>query len=232
MESGLATAAGAGDELPPLKITCTTALCDKGTHCLKPKKPRGKARQTREQPSLFGEPAADLRGCCRACGERLVDMGRVQERDLSDLDYTVAALRKETIRHEYWCRPIDPKALDHARASGRDGLKQEAERRMRHKDVRSERSAIFRDGMQTPLQGNIIHYAQHALACCCRSCMEYWHGIPSERPLREEEMSYFVTLIMHYIGERLPQLSQDGEEGVRVKGRMKKGGSRAAAHSH
>jgi len=30
----------------------------------------------------------------------------------------------------------------------------------------------------------IVHYAQHATAACCRKCIEYWHGIG---PVREIE---------------------------------------------
>ena len=39
----------------------------------------------------------------------------------------------------------------------------------------------FRDGYQTPTHGDIVFYAQHALACCCRLCIRYWHGVPYGR---------------------------------------------------
>src|SRR3989454_6847476 len=43
-----------------------------------------------------------------------------------------------------------------------------------------------RDGYQTQRErsAEIVHYAQHATAACCRKCIEYWHGIG---PVREME---------------------------------------------
>ncbi len=46
------------------------------------------------------------------------------------------------------------------------------------RDVRGEGRACRIDGRQTPREGNTIFYAQHATASCCRTCIEYWHGIP------------------------------------------------------
>ena len=34
------------------------------------------------------------------------------------------------------------------------------------------------DGKQTPMRGHPVFIAQHATACCCRGCLEKWHGIP------------------------------------------------------
>ena len=57
--------------------------------------------------------------------------------------------------------------------------------------------------MQTPFSGNVIYYAQHATATCCRKCIEAWHGIGRECHLTEEEIAYFAELMMHYIETRL-----------------------------
>jgi hypothetical protein len=69
-----------------------------------------------------------------------------------------------------------------------------------------------RDGRQTPLQGNAIYYAQHATACCCRKCLEYWHAIPQGRPLTDKELEYCVALIELYLKERLPELKDEPED--------------------
>ena len=71
------------------------------------------------------------------------------------------------------------------------------------------------DGRQTPREGsrNPICYAQHALAACCRKCMEYWHGIRQGRSLTDTEINYFVELMMAYISERIPDLL---DKGIRV----------------
>ncbi len=64
------------------------------------------------------------------------------------------------------------------------------------------------DGRQTPFTGNLIYYAQHATATCCRKCAEEWHGINRDRPLTKEEINYMVDLIMLYIKKRVPDLPE------------------------
>ena len=66
---------------------------------------------------------------------------------------------------------------------------------------------MFRDGIQTPVdKQNIIYYAQHATATCCRKCIKYWHGIPYDRALEPAEALYLQELIIKYIENRLPDL--------------------------
>jgi hypothetical protein len=75
------------------------------------------------------------------------------------------------------------------------------------KSVGRASQKLFRDGMQTPLKGNVIYYAQHATASCCRKCIEYWHDIPRDRDLTDSEVEYLSTLVCRYIDERLPALN-------------------------
>ncbi len=60
--------------------------------------------------------------------------------------------------------------------------------------------------MQTRTSGNVIYYAQHATATCCRKCMEAWHAIDRETPLGDQEIGYATELVMRYIKVRLPDL--------------------------
>jgi len=194
------------ETLEPLAIRCTHSECESDLHCFK---------QTRKMvASQIGE--------CRSCGARLVDWDRVQQRDLADVDFTFQSLKYEWIRHHYWHMPIDEVAERHARRKGRVGMRIAAERRVRQSVGPEE---PFRDGVQTPKQGNLLYYSQHALACCCRSCMEYWHGIPKGRPLSDEEIGYFVELIVRYVDDRLPTLSEIGETIPRRPRRGKKTGA-------
>lgn len=55
------------------------------------------------------------------------------------------------------------------------------------------------DGRQTPMRGHPVFIAQHATACCCRGCLEKWHGIPRGHELTEEEQRYAVNVIMEWI---------------------------------
>ena len=55
------------------------------------------------------------------------------------------------------------------------------------------------DGKQTPMKNHPVFIAQHACACCCRSCLEKWHKIPKGRKLTDREIRYLVALIIEWI---------------------------------
>ena len=61
------------------------------------------------------------------------------------------------------------------------------------------------DGKQTPMRGHPVFIAQHASACCCRSCLRKWHYIPEGRELSELEQDYVVDVIMDWINRDLEQ---------------------------
>ena len=147
---------------------------------------------------------------CFACGADLIDWNRLDKHDLSDVDHTVKALEHEYVRHRYWDATIDKKAVNHAVRKGRSGLLLATEHRLR-KYVSEARENLFRDGMQTPKRGNVIFYAQHATATCCRRCIEAWHGMDRNRSLTEQEVGFMKELITFYIQKRMPDLSESGK---------------------
>lgn len=169
-------------------------ICDSG-HLFRPRKD--------EQPDG-----------CQTCGAQLVDWERVQRREASDWLYLFSLLRLEGIRQEYWHGEIDAAAQDSCPATN-EVLAQLARRRLKQSVSKvygtDANARPFRDGYQTPKRGNILYYAQHALACCCRRCMRYWHGVPYGRALGEDELDYFVTLIGHYTDMRLPAATRATE---------------------
>ena len=55
------------------------------------------------------------------------------------------------------------------------------------------------DGKQTPMKSHPVFIAQHACACCCRSCLEKWHHIQKGKELTTNEINYIVTLLMTWI---------------------------------
>lgn len=56
------------------------------------------------------------------------------------------------------------------------------------------------DGKQTPMrQVHPVFIAQHACACCCRSCLEKWHKIPKGRELTNKEIDNIVELLITWI---------------------------------
>jgi hypothetical protein len=183
-------------DLPPLKITCHSTDCGNGLHCF--------LRTERQRAKV---PA----GSCRACGERLVDMDRVHQRSLDDVKHTFAALKRERVRHHYWHVPFDQKAINHARRKGRSGMRTAAEKRIRSSVGKAGTENAF-DGRQTPLAGNVLFYGQHAVAACCRKCIEEWHGISRDRQLTEEEVTYLTELVRMYVNHRLPNLPEEREK--------------------
>ena len=62
-----------------------------------------------------------------------------------------------------------------------------------------------KDGRQTPMKGHPVFVAQHATACCCRSCLEKWHRIPSGKRLSDEEQRYIADVVTDWIRRRLAE---------------------------
>lgn len=179
--------------LEPLEITCSSSDCNSGLHCF---------RQTKKMK------AADEGGRCKYCGVKLIDLSRTYRRDLSDVKYTIESLKYELWRHYYWHIEIDQLAVNHARRKGKSGMRVAAENRIR-KAVGDANPSL--DGRQTPKKGNALYYAQHATATCCRKCIEDWHGIPMGKSLSDDQIQYFADLVMLYVEERLPFLTEKGE---------------------
>lgn len=180
-------------KLMPLEITCKSADCERELHCFS---------QTKKMK------IANQAGQCRYCGTKLIDVSRLSKRNLADVNYTFKSLKYEMWRHYYWHLDIHQKAINHARRKGTEGMRTAAEKRIRSSVGDAE---PYRDGIQTPKDGNAICYAQHATASCCRTCIKEWHGIPKGRPLTGDEITYLTELVMLYIEERMPFLTEHGE---------------------
>lgn len=185
------TVGAAVPELTPLKMSCTQTDCDKDLHCF---------LQTTRRPRPCGGP-------CRSCGKNLVDFERVHARDLADVAHTFEALSHEWIRHEFWHRSFDIKAMNHARRKGMRLIREEyAEKHLRQAVGKARHS---REGQQTSYQGNVLCYAQHAVAACCRKCIDYWHGIPIGQALTDSEVEFLKQLVLLYLERRLPDLNEE-----------------------
>lgn len=177
--------------LKPLNLSCTGSDCDNDLHCF---------LQKTQKPRPHGGP-------CRHCGKDLIDFPRVQARDLGDIGNTIDSLSREWIRHALWERPFDQKAINHARRKGRRQMREvEAEKRIRQAVGKARHP---KEGKQTPFEGNVLFFAQHAVAACCRRCVEYWHGIPMGAPLTDEQVGYLAELLRRYLDRRLPDLNEE-----------------------
>ena len=189
---------------PPLKIvTCSSTDCANDLHCFK------KSRKAAER---------HLGARCYECGVDLIDWPRLHLRDVSDAQFTIKSLRNELIRHYYWHVPISARLVDNARRKGRVRMAIAIDKRIRSSvgDLPDNW-----DGRQTPLENskdaNVMNFGQHAVAACCRKCIETWHGIPKDRALAEVEVRYLSELVFLYVVERLPFLTERGERVPRNK---------------
>ncbi len=59
------------------------------------------------------------------------------------------------------------------------------------------------DGKQTPFRGHPVFIAQHATACCCRGCLEKWHGIATGMPLTSEQENYIVKVLERWLNSEM-----------------------------
>ena len=176
------------DELPELeevKISCTAKDCENDKHAYRPG--RGEWKKLPDQ------------AVCQGCGDTSVDMSIPRSRDLSERDAIFGELGREFIRDLYIEKPFDKQARRLIRRYGMDGIRSRVSGRL--VSAIGGEPSIF-DGRQTKFEGNVLFYAQHATATCCRKCAWYWYGIPKEGPMGEEDMTFCVGLIQAYLDRR------------------------------
>ncbi|WP_150046385.1 DUF4186 domain-containing protein [Methylomonas rhizoryzae] len=74
-------------------------------------------------------------------------------------------------------------------------------------------AVIPNDGKQTPYHGHPVFTAQHATACCCRGCLQKWHGIACGSALNTDEQSYIIEVLMHWLQRELENgINRHGNE--------------------
>ncbi|WP_217601982.1 DUF4186 family protein [Chitinophaga sp. GbtcB8] len=181
-------------DLTVLDITCGTTKCSEGFHCYSQKK---------SSIRKFGKERV-----CKECGADLIDWERIHKGGLKEVDFIFESLQSEIIRHVFWHTPIQEDALEKTFANGYDTTKAIALKLLK---ARIGKYNYFMDGRQTPMgKDEIVNYAQHATATCCRKCLETWHNINMEVPLTEEQLEYCAELVMKYIARRIPGLTKEG----------------------
>ena len=172
-----------------LNLTCGRSECDQELHTFRP-------------------PSTNLSSTgivsCTRCGTGLAGVDPASLREAPP-QILFGALQQEWIRHFFFHLPLTDRIRDYAEKHGREGLADIAA-----SQLRSGRMIGYSprwDSQQTAmLRGTIVHWARHAVACCCRRCIAYWHGIPMSATLTEADINYFQELIMQYLDLRLPDL--------------------------
>jgi hypothetical protein len=182
------------EDLTPLNISCGSSKCAEGLHCF--------------QVSNRATQKWGLKGVCKECGMNLIDWDRVHKNNISDARFIFESMRNELIRHVFWHMKIDKEAIEYALQRGRELLETHARKQLKAKIGRWNE---LYDGRQTPLMGReIINYAQHATATCCRKCLALWHGFDRTKMLTEEQLEFCTKLVMLYVEEKSPGLSDEG----------------------
>jgi len=188
------------EDLTPLNISCGSTKCNEGLHCFSLKKTALKKHNSER--------------VCHECGADLIEWDRVHKNDIKDAKFIFKSMKNELIRHVFWHTTIEQSAISFAQSRGKIELRGKAGKLLK---TRIGRHNAYVDGRQTPLAGKeIINYAQHATATCCRKCLEAWHNIPQNRVLSEEQLEYCTNLVMLYITERVPNLKDKGVEVVNI----------------
>ncbi len=120
---------------------------------------------------------------------------------MRDLDELFEALSKSTFRNKFHLQGKDlvylhtkrlPTVIVHA------------------EDFIAKRLApavLKNDGKQTPFRGHPVFVAQHATACCCRGCLEKWHGIARGRALTPDEEAYVLKVLERWLHNELRKIA-------------------------
>ena len=127
----------------------------------------------------------------------------MQTRDLSEVELKFNFLNTEWIRHFFFNLPIPPRVERFAESKGLAGLEQVAQDQLTAAKM-LEFNRKFDWNQTKMLDGTIVHWARHAVGCCCRRCLAYWHGVPLNATLAGSDIDYFRQLIMAFVKLRLP----------------------------
>jgi Domain of unknown function (DUF4186) len=161
-----------------------------------------------QQLHSYGRPPSRAHlppGPCEDCGVAVVPWNLMHARDLTQVNLKMDFLKTEWVRHFFFNVPVTPRIGHFAGTEGLAGLEsvandQLSQPRMLNFDPRWDR---YQTKM---LDGNIVHWARHAMGCCCRRCLAYWHNVPLETTLSTSDGDYFRSLLMSYIKLRIPLL--------------------------
>ncbi len=177
-------------EFKPVKLHCTDADCANDGHCFRPKR---------------GEWKKLGNGKCMHCQDQHVDMELTRKHRAGDTPAIFIELQKEYIRKLHFDKPLDDKAKRLIARDGYDGIQKKARSRIAS---RIGREPTIWDGRQTPFDGDVLNYAQHATATCCRRCTRYWYGFELEGELSKKQIDFCEHLVLAYLDRRSDEIKR------------------------
>lgn len=113
---------------------------------------------------------------------------------MNDIEYILNSLSKSKFRNSFH---LNKKMKEYVKEKGGDVIKSHA-----YDFINERLRPAFpkNDGKQTPMkQVHPVFIAQHACACCCRSCLEKWHNISKGREMTRSEVDYVVNILISWI---------------------------------
>ena len=122
-----------------------------------------------------------------------IDKLNLNEKQLSIINKKLDKLSKSKFRSSFHLRKYMIEYID------KQGLKKIKEHAYDFISKNLAPKYIKNDGKQTPMKGHPVFVAQHACACCCRSCLYKWHHIPKDKELSPLEINYIVALLLEWI---------------------------------
>ena len=109
------------------------------------------------------------------------------------IDDKLYKLSKSKFRSSF---KLNKKMKQYVKDTGIDKIRQHAY------NIVNDRLKVLKpnDGKQTPMkQVHPVFIAQHACACCCRSCLEKWHHIDKNKELSDKDIEFIVYLLISWI---------------------------------
>lgn len=123
---------------------------------------------------------------------------------MRDLEELFAALARSAFRAKFH---LQGKDLDYLRSRGLATVVEHG------RDFIGKRLAAAQpknDGKQTPFRGHPVFVAQHATACCCRGCLEKWHGINQGVELTAEQQDYIAGVLERWLVNEMKKQDRSG----------------------
>jgi exodeoxyribonuclease V alpha subunit len=116
-----------------------------------------------------------------------------------NIEMKLVSLSKSKFRSSFKLKDIDKK---YVYDKGIDKIREHA---YEFVNKRLGSKIILNDGKQTPMRGHPVFIAQHACACCCRTCLEKWYHIPQGEALSAEIQGRIVRLLIAWIEKEMTQ---------------------------
>ena len=109
------------------------------------------------------------------------------------IDQALERLKKSKFRSSFH---LSSKDVEYISQKGMETIENHARDFIRN---RLAPAYIENDGSQTPTRGHPVFVAQHACACCCRSCLNKWYKVPKGIELTEIQQEKIVKLLISWI---------------------------------